>query len=321
MTHTITGGEVTAGSASVTIASASGWGSDGSKTLTARVTDVAGNVGAAGGSLAVTLNTVAPTVSISLSDTILKVGDTATVTFTFSSAPSGFDANDVAVQNGLLSAFSATSNPLVYTATFTPTNDLEDATNVVTVGTGWTDSTSNTSAGSTNSANYIVDTRPPTAPSAALAVAVASNGISAAEKAAGVAVTVDLAGTGAVAGDTVELLIGGVSFGTAVTHTLTGAEITAGSVSMSIGSGSGSGWSSDGSKTLTARVTDVAGNVGTAGGSLTVSLDTVAPTTTISTVAFSADTAANSTTNSDFITKTSAQTISGTLSGTLALSL
>lgn len=44
-------------------------------------------------------------------------------------------------------------------------------------------------------------------------------------------------------------------------------------------------------------------------------IDTTAPTTTVSTVTFSADTGA---TNTDLVTQTAAQTISGTLSANLA---
>lgn len=68
------------------------------------------------------------------------------------------------------------------------------------------------------------------------------------------------------------------------------------------------------SNTLKVRVSDAAGNNGTAY-SQTYVLDTTAPTTTIATKSFSADTG---TSNTDFITKTAAQTISGTLSANVA---
>ncbi|MGV0990533.1 beta strand repeat-containing protein, partial [Limnohabitans sp.] len=65
-----------------------------------------------------------------------------------------------------------------------------------------------------------------------------------------------------------------------------------------------------GSNTLKVRVSDAAGNNGTAYSQAYV-LDTTAPTTTVTTKSFSADTGTSST---DFITNTAAQTISGTLS-------
>ncbi|MBX3653122.1 MAG: Ig-like domain repeat protein [Ramlibacter sp.] len=67
------------------------------------------------------------------------------------------------------------------------------------------------------------------------------------------------------------------------------------------------------SNTLRVRVTDTAGNSGTAASQAYV-LDTTAPTTTISTIAFSADTGSSGT---DFITNTAAQTISGTTSANM----
>jgi len=104
----------------------------------------------------------APTVVITLSDYALKIGDTATATFTFSEPPTGFTEADVTAPNGSLSSFTVTGDPLIYTATFTPTNGVTDATNVITVGTGWTDAAGNPPAGATNSDNYTVDTTAPT---------------------------------------------------------------------------------------------------------------------------------------------------------------
>jgi len=68
------------------------------------------------------------------------------------------------------------------------------------------------------------------------------------------------------------------------------------------------------SNTLKVRVSDAAGNNGTAYSQAYV-LDTTAPATTVATISFSADTGSSST---DFITKTAAQTVSGTLSANVA---
>src|SRR3990170_8506658 len=105
---------------------------------------------------------IAPTVVITLSDYAFKIGDTAVATFTFSEAPTGFTEADVTAPNGSLSSFGVTGDPLVYTAIFTPTADVTDPTNVITVGTGWTDAAGNPPAGATNSDNYTVDTTAPT---------------------------------------------------------------------------------------------------------------------------------------------------------------
>src|SRR5574343_1143417 len=100
-----------------------------------------------------TVHTARPTCSITLSDYDIITGDTPTVTFTFSSAPSGFTVADVTAPNGTLSAFGVTGDPLVYTATFTPDEGVTDLTNVITVGTGWADAYGNAPAGESVSSN------------------------------------------------------------------------------------------------------------------------------------------------------------------------
>ncbi|WP_271271532.1 tandem-95 repeat protein [Aliamphritea hakodatensis] len=128
------------------------------------------------GTGSVTVDTVAPTVAITLSDDALQANETSTVTFTFSEAPVGFDLSDVTSPNGTLSGLTVDpSNPLVYTATFTPATDVEDASNVITVSTDYTDAAGNTGVGS-SSANYEVDTLAPT-----LSISAADSNLSAGE--------------------------------------------------------------------------------------------------------------------------------------------
>ena len=132
-------------------------------------TDPAGNAPATPtDSLNYTIDTLRPTVGIVLNDSALKIGETATITFTFSEVPTGFTGADVTVGSGAIGAIDDT-NPLVQTAVFTPTANTEDAINVVTVGTGWTDPNGNAPVSSTDSANYAVDTKAPTAVSVVLA--------------------------------------------------------------------------------------------------------------------------------------------------------
>src|SRR5205085_1035749 len=75
-----------------------------------------------------------------------------------------------------------------------------------------------------------------------------------------------------VAGDTVELLLGGGSFATPVVHTNPEAERTKPSVSLTAGA-----LGSYGKKTISAKFSDAAGNSSTTG-SLSITLDTTAPT-------------------------------------------
>lgn len=300
VTRVLTSGDIAVLTASLTIASASGWGADGTKSLTARVKDTSGNASAAGGSLSVTLDTTAPaapTVAVGvaaasngLSNAEKNVGVVVTVDLAGTNAAAG---DTVAILLG----GAAFSTPATYVLTGA---DITAGTASVTIpGTAtWgangskaltarvTDVAGNVGAAG-GSFTLTLDATAPSAPSGAVAVAASTNGISAAEKAAGVAVVVSLAGTSAVAGDTVEVLIGGSSFSTPVTGVLTSGNITAGNVTLTINTGDG--WGADGSKVLTARVTDIAGNIGTAGGSLPVTLDTIAPTVPTIAVVVAAD--------------------------------
>src|SRR3989344_1587273 len=82
----------------------------------------------------VNADVTAPTVAVTMDDDALNIGDTSLVTFTFSETQVEFATADVTVANGSIGAID-TSNPLVQTATYTPTNGITDATNVITVGT------------------------------------------------------------------------------------------------------------------------------------------------------------------------------------------
>ncbi|WP_053214843.1 Ig-like domain-containing protein [Pseudomonas sp. Q12-87] len=129
------------------------------------VADLAGNAGSGTtDSNNYALDTARPTATIVLSDSVLKPGETAQVTITFSEAVTGFSNADLSVANGTLSAVSSSDGGLTWTATFTPTLGITDATNLITLdNTGVSDAAGNTGAGTTDSANYAVETRVPTA--------------------------------------------------------------------------------------------------------------------------------------------------------------
>ena len=73
------------------------------------------------------------TVGITLDNYALTAGETATVTFTFPIPPASFDLSDVTAQNGALSDLETTSDPAVYTATFTPTSGITASMNAISV--------------------------------------------------------------------------------------------------------------------------------------------------------------------------------------------
>ncbi|WP_349620134.1 Ig-like domain-containing protein [Azospirillum argentinense] len=148
-----------AGAWSITAASLS----DGAHTLTATVTDAAGNTSPVSSALTVTIDTGAPSVAVALDKTTLGVGETATVTFTFSEAPVGFSLSMVSAQSGTLSDLSVLpgSNGLVYTATLTPSVETVAFDSRITVATSWSDVAGNTPVAVGTSAGYAIDTRSP----------------------------------------------------------------------------------------------------------------------------------------------------------------
>ena len=123
------------------------------------VTDSAGNTGlltTASNNYAI--DGVRPTASIALADTALTLGETSGVTITFSEAVTGFTNADLTIEGGTLSAV-ATSNNVVYTATFTPKASLIDATNTISLAnSGVADVAGNAGGGTSTSSNFTIDT-------------------------------------------------------------------------------------------------------------------------------------------------------------------
>lgn len=121
--------------------------SAGTHNITATATDAAGNASTASSALSITVDTSAPTVAISAVPATLLAGQTATVTFSFSEAPSGFDASDISVSGGTLSGLAVSpTNPNVYTATLTPTATSAGEIALSIGGSAFTDMAGNGSA-------------------------------------------------------------------------------------------------------------------------------------------------------------------------------
>ena len=111
-----------------------------------------------------TLDNAAPALAgtISLSDTVLKIGDTATVGFVFTEAVSGFSETNVTAPNAVLSGLATSDSGITWTATLTPNTGTTDATNLLTLDfTGLSDALGNTGSGTTESPNYAIDTQAP----------------------------------------------------------------------------------------------------------------------------------------------------------------
>lgn len=221
--------------------------------LTAKATDKAGNIGVASTALSITIDTTAPTVAITSDLALLKAGQTATITFTFSEDPStSFTWNgttgSVTVTGGALGAISGTG--LTRTATFTPTAGINNGSASITVAAGaYTDIAGNAGgAGTSPVLNY--DTQAPVAPSTPVLAAGSDSGTSNSDGITNVTTPV-ITGT-AELGATVKLYdTDGVTLlGTAIADATTGAwSITSTTLSAGVHS-------------LTAKATDAAGNVG-----------------------------------------------------------
>ncbi|MEO5325358.1 Ig-like domain-containing protein [Mesorhizobium sp. CC13] len=131
----------------------------------AGVTDVAGNAGTGmTNSANFTIDTVLPTATVVVADNALKTDETSLVTITFSEAVTGFNNADLTVSNGTLSAVSSSDGGVSWTATFTPSANVSDASNVISLDmTGVQNASGNTGSGTVDSNNYAIDTAGPTA--------------------------------------------------------------------------------------------------------------------------------------------------------------
>ncbi|MBL0951580.1 MAG: hypothetical protein IBJ08_13035, partial [Pseudomonas sp.] len=88
-------------------------------------------------------------------------------------AVSGLTTADFSVANGSLSGLSSADGGIPWTATLTPSANVTDPTNLITLdNTGYTDAAGNTGTGTTDSNNYALDTLAPTVTS----VSVPTNG-------------------------------------------------------------------------------------------------------------------------------------------------
>ena len=85
--------------------------------------------------------------------------NSSVVTFTFSEAPTNFDASDITPVGGSISGFTATANPLVYTAIFTATDGFS-GTGSVSVGPALHDAAGNPGVGGSD--NVSIDRLNPT---------------------------------------------------------------------------------------------------------------------------------------------------------------
>jgi VCBS repeat-containing protein len=148
-TATFTPAPNSSGSASISVAAGS-------------YTDGAGNPGTAASSPSIAIDTLAPALVISSDRTVLKAGEVASLSFSFSEVPSGFDASDLSVSGGSVSGLAVTADPKVYAATFTPTANTNAGSASISVAAGrFSDAVGNAGAAAAGPA-ISFDTLPPT---------------------------------------------------------------------------------------------------------------------------------------------------------------
>ncbi|MCW8171145.1 hypothetical protein D8B22_19025, partial [Verminephrobacter aporrectodeae subsp. tuberculatae] len=108
------------------------------------------------------IDTLRPTVTITLADSSLTAGETTTATFRFSEPVIGFAKDDIMLidANGSLGALTTEDAGKTWTASFTPKPHVNDATNTISVNlAGVVDAAGNAGTGTVSSANYSVHTR------------------------------------------------------------------------------------------------------------------------------------------------------------------
>ena len=234
---------------------------------TVTTTDAAGNSTTAADTEGYSVDTQGPSVVVDIVDAALNVADkVSSVTFTFSDVPVGFTAADLTVSGGTLSNLvQSTSDPKVWTATFTATEGFTGTASVAVKDGSYTDAAGN--PGSAGSDTVAVDTQAPSASITLDGNITPDDVINAAESKQDIAVTGRVGGD-VKEGDTVTLTVNGKAF--------TGLVLADKTFSINV---PGSDLVADGDKVIDATVTttDAAGNSTTAADTEGYSVDTQAP--------------------------------------------
>ena len=110
--------------------------SGGAVSLTANYTNAAG--GTATATQSVSGGGAVTPLTITVDDTAIDAGETATVTFTFAEAVTGFDLSDIQVGSGTLSNLSSSDGGMTWTAQLTAEPGSQAMHNVISVNNDWT---------------------------------------------------------------------------------------------------------------------------------------------------------------------------------------
>lgn len=252
-------------------------------------------------------DTTAPVITgVSIPSQPMKIGSVVTATITVAADSDSYTLGAGSTVGGYTLGNLQKVNDTTWTATFTVTAGSPDlaAGADIAVNLVLRDSANNASTAYTApvvQGGDPIDANPPAGPTVQLSAA-ADSGWSSSDGVTRVAQPA-LAGT-AEANSTVTINIGGADVATGIAV-----------------DGSGK-WSytpatplADGTYAVKALATDAAGNVGGYGSTVTIRIDTAAPTATAVQVVFSSDTGSSA---SDLVTNQPAQTVAGVLSAALA---
>lgn len=264
----------------------------GTSNLTLSAVDAAGNVSTAL-IQAIAYDRGAPTVTVT--DNVAGTANRSTAgvayTYTFSEAVTGLTAEDFTVVNGTIITDGVSGSGSTYTVTVAPATDVASGVISMTLkANAVLDAAGNGNAINVNTAQAIDTFAPQDLTLNAIAT---NNVVNAAEKTAGFTI-----GGVVEAGTTVSVLWGNQTRAAVVTGSTWSLAYTNNQIPT------------DGNQTITVTATDAAGNPSVV--SRAIRVDTVAPTATVNSLSFSAD---SGTSKTDFITNIAEdQTISGVLS-------
>ncbi|MCP4503958.1 MAG: hypothetical protein GY822_28875, partial [Deltaproteobacteria bacterium] len=230
--------------------------------------DDAGNESAAASDNALSVDTVAPEVTVSSNVTNVFIGDSATISFTLSKAPTDFVLNDVVVTGGTIASFAVDgTNPLLYTATFTPDPDFVGAATISVPAAAFTDNVGNDNT--EGDVSLAVNTNAPTVAITSSATTLAS------EDTAVITVTLSSPSTTFADGDITAKDAGGSTVGT-----ISGFTAVSSTVYTAVYTPATSSSTPAIISVAASAFTDLDGNNNLAG-SLQLQIDTAAPTVTI----------------------------------------
>ena len=208
-----------------------------------------------------TVDATAPTIAITSDKTALKSGETATITFTLSEASSTFIEADISITSGTLSNFTGSGTS--YTATFTPTANITTTATFNVLANTFTDTAGNNNTAATQ-LSINIDTAAPTITITSSASALKSG------ETATITFTLSEISANFTASDitTVGGTLSTLTQGSGNTYTATFTPTNNSTTPATF-------------NVLANTFTDGAGNPNTAASQLSINIDTVAPTITI----------------------------------------